>query len=64
MAANELIGLILVGVGLSEPLVGFLVASRMANPASGGIVKLASISSGLLLVALGVALYSGALALE
>jgi len=63
MAPNEIVGLVLAGIGLSEPAVGFLVAARLANPASGALVKIASISSGLLLFGLGVAVYSGAVAL-
>lgn len=63
MPTHELVGLILIGIGISEPLVGVWLASRIPNPASGTVIKVALVASGLLLVGLGVALYTGQLRL-
>lgn len=63
MPKHELVGLVLIAVGVAEPMIGFMVASRIPNPASGAIVKFASVASAVLLVGFGVAFYSGMMGL-
>ncbi|MFN7976473.1 MAG: hypothetical protein U0166_29750 [Acidobacteriota bacterium] len=64
MPQNQLVGMILIGVGVLDPILGFfVVAPRVPDPAKKKVVVGALLTSGALMVALGGAFLAGAFGL-
>ncbi|NJK88762.1 MAG: hypothetical protein HC923_04770 [Myxococcales bacterium] len=59
MEAHQLTGLVLIGIGLADPFIGFYVSKQVPDPKMAIVVKAATAASGLFLVLLGVAFYFG-----
>jgi len=62
-ATSQMIGIILIGVGILDPVIGlFLVGPKIPDPRKRSAVILALVGSGTLMIGLGMAFLAGMVA--
>lgn len=62
-ATSQIVGIVLIGAGIMDPVIGFLVIGpRIPDPGKRQMVTMALVTSGLMMIGLGIAFLTGAFA--
>lgn len=59
METQQIIGLVLIGLGIAEPMMGRLIAAQMSDASRQRILRGAMSLSGIVLIGVGLALFRG-----